>query len=136
RVLIAESLTEPVMGERCKPLVGDWVSVYDGLVTDDPAALEIDHLVPLSNAWRSGAASWTDQRREAFANDLDDARTLVAVSSHSNRSKGDSTPDRWLPADVGARCEYAESWVRVKARWELTVSPAEKSTLVQILGGC
>lgn len=136
RVLIEESLTEPTMGDRCKPLVGDWVSIYDGLVTDDPADLEIDHLVALSNAWRSGAALWTDERREVFANDRSDPDTLVAVSTSSNRSKSDSSPDRWLPERNEARCDYVEAWVRVKSRWELSVTPAEKSTLVQVLSGC
>lgn len=136
QVLVAESLTPPAMGERCKPLSGDWVSAYDGVRTTDPADLEIDHLVPLAEAWRTGASTWTAERREAFANDLDDPGTLIAVTSRSNRSKGDSPPDRWLPDEPGGRCTYVESWIRVKARWGLQVSPAEKATLVQVLAGC
>lgn len=135
-VLITESRTPPVMGERCKPLVGDWLSSYDGVVTTDPADLEIDHLVPLAEAWRTGAADWTAERREAFANDLDDPATLAAVTSRSNRSKGDSPPDRWLPDVAGGRCPYVEAWIRVKARWGLRLAPAEKATLVQVLAGC
>lgn len=136
RVLIEESLDPPVMGERCRPLGGRWISRYDDLETSDPADLEIDHFVPLAEAWRTGAAQWTEARREAFANDLDDPATLVAVSSRSNRSKGDSSPDQWLPPSVGDRCPYATDWIRVKARWDLAVSPAEKSVLVQVLSGC
>ena len=135
-VLITESTSPPVMGPRCKPLSGNWVSIYDGVVATDPAALEIDHLVPLSDAWRSGAAGWTDARREAFANDLTDPDTLVAVTSRSNRSKGDSSPDAWMPPASGDHCRYAEGWIRVKARWALALTPAEKSTLVQVLSGC
>lgn len=135
-VLITESRTAPVMGPRCKPLSGDWVSAYDGVVTSDPADLEIDHLVPLAEAWRTGAATWTPERREAFANDLDDPATLIAVTGRSNRSKGDSPPDRWLPEVADGRCPYVEGWIRVKARWGLRVSPAEKVVLVQVLSGC
>lgn len=135
-VLIEESHEPPVMGERCKPLSGRWVSLYDEVPTTDPSDLEIDHLVPLAEAWRTGAATWTDQRREAFANDLDDPATLIAVTTRSNRSKGDSPPDEWLPPSHPSRCGYVSSWIRVKARWGLAVSPAEKSTLVQVLSGC
>lgn len=135
-VLIEESHEPPVMGERCKPLSGRWVSLYDEVRTDDPADLEIDHLVPLAEAWRTGAASWSDARREAFANDLDDPGTLIAVTTRSNRSKSDSPPDEWLPPSHPSRCGYVASWIRVKARWGLAVSPAEKSTLVQVLSGC
>ncbi|MEO6629226.1 MAG: HNH endonuclease family protein [Aquihabitans sp.] len=135
-VLIVESSPPPVMGPRCKPISGHWVSIYDGVRATDPAALEIDHLVPLSDAWRSGAAGWSDARREAFANDVTDPDTLVAVTSHSNRSKGDSSPDDWMPPASGDHCRYVEAWIRVKARWSLAVTPAEKSTLVQVLSGC
>lgn len=126
----------PVVDDRCRSSGGRWRSAYDGLVTVDPAALEVDHLVPLADAWRSGAAAWTDGRRAAFANDLTDPVTLIAVSSHTNRSKGDSTPDQWLPPDRGAWCDYATAWVDVKLTWRLTVTAPEKATLVQVLGGC
>jgi len=135
-VLIEESLAPPVMGDRCRPVSGQWISRYDGFATSDPADLEIDHFVPLAEAWRTGAAHWTDSRREAFANDLGDPATLVAVSSRSNRSKGDSPPDLWLPPSPDDRCPYVADWIRVKARWDLAVSPAEKSVLVQVLSGC
>lgn len=136
RVLIAEAVRAPTVDDRCRSTGGQWRSPYDGLVTTNPADLEIDHLVPLADAWRSGAWAWTDERRRAFANDLDLPDTLVAVSSHTNRSKGDSTPDEWLPPDPADRCTYVASWVRVKERWELSVTPAEKATLVQLLAGC
>lgn len=135
-VLAQESGPGLVVDDRCKPLTGSWVSLYDGLATADPADLEIDHLVPLAEAWRTGAAWWTDDRRRAFANDLDDPATLVAVSSHSNRSKQDSTPAGWLPTDPEGRCSFVADWVRVKYRWGLTVAPDEKVAIVQVLDGC
>ncbi len=136
RVLIEEAISAPTVDDRCRSTGGRWRSPYDGLVADDVADLEIDHLVALAEAWRSGAWAWTDERRLAFANDLELPDTLVVVSSRANRSKGDSSPDRWLPPNQDARCDYAQSWVRVKARWELSVTPAEKATLVQVLSGC
>ena len=136
RVLIEESSVPPTVDDRCRSTGGRWRSPYDGLETGDPADLEIDHLVPLADAWRAGAWRWSSDLRLAFANDLTSPDTLVAVSASSNRSKGDSTPDQWLPPARSGWCEYASAWVRVKVRWALEVTPAEKATLVSVLGGC
>lgn len=135
-VLIAESVVAPEVDERCHPISGRWVSIYDGATTTDPADLEIDHVVPLADAWRSGASRWSPEQRRAFANDVSNPNALVAVSSSSNRSKSDSTPDQWLPTDRSAWCSYAMNWVEVKKHWKLTVTSAEKSTLVGILVRC
>ena len=68
------------------------MSYYDGLTFASRGKLDIDHVVPLANAWRAGAKKWSDDRRRAFANDLDDSQ-LIAVSAKSNRCKGDQGPD-------------------------------------------
>jgi hypothetical protein len=136
RVLIAESATPVVQGARCKVVSGRWTSVYDGVTVTDPAELQIDHLVPLADAWRSGAASWTAAERERFANDLTDPNTLVAVTGRTNESKGDGSPDEWLPPDRSAHCRYAADWVEVKARWRLSTTPAEHAALERVLSAC
>jgi hypothetical protein len=136
RVLIEESSVPPRVDDRCRSADGRWVSLYDGLVTDDPADLEIDHLVPLADAWRSGAYRWDDERRRSFANHTADPEELIAVSSSANRSKSDSSPDEWLPPDRGSWCAYVSAWVQVKARWDLAVTPAEKVAIVRVLEGC
>lgn len=136
RVLIDEAIVAPTVDDRCRATNGRWRSAYDGLEVTDVAELQIDHLVPLADAWRSGAATWTPARRAAFHDDLGHPETLIAVTGRTNGSKGDSSPDEWLPPDRTAWCTYAADWVAVKATWELTVTPAEKATLVSILGGC
>lgn len=135
-VLIEESLIPPKVDDRCRSSDGWWISFYDGEETDDPADLQIDHFIPLSNAWRSGAWAWSDERRRAFANDLENPHALVAVSGRTNQSKGDRSPDQWMPPDRSVWCAYTSNWVEVKDQWDLTVTPNEKSTLVQILQGC
>jgi len=135
-VLLDESLTDAAPDDRCRPTTGRWRSLYDGVVTDDPADLQIDHVVPLADAWRSGASAWPDERRRAFANDRSSPVTLIAVTGRSNQSKGDSSPDEWLPPSRADWCSYATAWVSVKARWGLSVTPAEKSALVRVLDGC
>lgn len=119
----------------CNVVAGTWKSSYDGQVLDSPTKVDIDHLVPLANAWRSGAAKWTTAEREDFANDLEDPQ-LVAVSASSNRSKGDQDPSTWKPTETGAWCEYAGDWIAVKTRWQLTVTTAEKSALNDMLEKC
>ena len=136
RVLIDESVIEPQVDDRCRTTLGRWRSLYDGATTDDPADLQVDHVVPLADAWRSGAAAWTSERRLAFANDLTSPDTLLAVSGSTNMSKGDSTPAEWLPPDPTARCPYVEQWVRVKAAWDLSVTAPEKQALARLLAAC
>jgi len=119
----------------CNVVAGTWKSLYDGQVVDSPTKVDIDHMVPLANAWRSGASKWTTAEREDFANDLDDPQ-LVAVSASSNRSKGDQDPSTWKPKETGAWCQYAEDWIAVKAHWKLTVTTAEKAALNDMLEKC
>ncbi|MFL6115056.1 MAG: HNH endonuclease family protein [Catenulispora sp.] len=119
----------------CNVVAGTWKSIYDGQVLNSPTKVDIDHLVPLANAWRSGAAKWTTDQRENFANDLDDPQ-LVAVSASSNRAKGDQDPSTWKPKETGSWCVYAEDWIAVKSRWKLTVTDAEKAALTDMLEKC
>lgn len=135
-VLIDEAVRPPLVDDRCRSTEARWVSLYDGVHVDSVAELQIDHLVPLAEAWRSGAAAWSPDRREAFANDLTHPDSLIAVSSFTNQSKGDSTPDRWMPPDADAWCTYAEMWVGVKARWGLSVTEAEHGALTSVLVTC
>lgn len=71
-VLIAESRTAPTIGPGCKVTAGEWFSYYDGQTTTQPRGLDIDHMVPLTEAWDSGACTWSAARRKAYANDLGD----------------------------------------------------------------
>jgi hypothetical protein len=119
----------------CKITKGTWKSVYDGKTFTDPKDVDIDHMVPLANAWRSGADKWTDEQRTEFANDLTRPQ-LMAVSAASNRSKGDQDPSQWKPPQQSYWCEYARRWVTVKSFWGLTVTEREKSTLREMLGSC
>lgn len=134
-VLIAESRTTPRVGAGCT-VRGSWRSAYDGLTTTRASSFDIDHLVPLKEAWDSGAWAWTPARRQGYANDVGDARTLRAVSAASNRSKGDQDPAQWLPPLVAFRCTYTTEWVAVKLRWHLSVDALERTALRRILAAC
>jgi hypothetical protein len=117
-------------------LTSGWLSIYDGYSTDDPSDLDIDHVVALAEAWRSGADTWDPARRQAFANDLDEPAALIAVTAATNRSKSDKDPARWQPPNRGAWCEFGTAWATVKARWQLTADQAEVGALRNLLAGC
>lgn len=134
-VLIAESRTPPHTGPGCS-VTGAWRSAYDGVTTTRASSFDIDHVVPLKEAWDSGAWAWTSARRQDYANDLGDSRSLRAVSAASNRSKGDKDPAQWLPPLSSFRCTYATEWVVVKVRWRLSVDALERAALQTILTAC
>ena len=119
----------------CNVVAGTWKSVYDGQTLNSPTKVDIDHMVPLANAWRAGASAWTDDKRSDFANDVDRPQ-LIAVSASSNRSKGDQDPAQWKPTERSVWCEYAEDWITVKSYWKLTVNTAEKAALTDMLETC
>ena len=135
-VLIAESRIPVTVGAGCKVTAGEWHSYYDGASVANPAGLDIDHMVPLAEAWDSGASGWTAKRREQYANDLDASRSLLAVTAKTNRSKADQDPQEWLPPLADARCTYLSDWVSTKLRWQLSVDQAERDALTRILAGC
>jgi hypothetical protein len=126
-VLIEEATVKPKIGKKCVLTGGRWLSPYDNKVTTKFSDLDIDHLVPLAEAWRSGAWAWSSAQRQAFANDLSESRALVAVSLSLNRSKGDKDVANWLPK-VNI-CQYFESWIIVKKKYALTVDSVEAARL-------
>ena len=136
-VLIAEATRVPQIGSRCALSDGEWLSRYDGKTTAGTGrGFDVDHLVPLQEAWQSGARDWEPALREHFANFLDYRDALVAVSASSNRSKGARDPAEWLPPSAGVHCWYATAWIHVKNVYALTIDQAEADTLTRILDGC
>ncbi|MFD4630282.1 HNH endonuclease family protein [Streptomyces sp. NPDC058284] len=135
-VLIAESRTAPTIGAGCKVIAGEWFSFYDSETVTQPRGLDIDHMVPLAEAWDSGASTWSARRRQAYANDLGDERSLVAVSARSNRSKADQDPSEWQLPLADARCTYTAGWLATKLRWNLSVDKPERHALQELAAGC
>jgi len=131
-VLAAESRSAVNAG--CDVLTGSWFSYYDRVTWTQASDVDIDHLVPLKEAWDSGAGRWTSETRERYANDLGDRRTLVAVTDNVNQSKSDRDPAEWLP--TFGRCVYLAQWTAVKTRWSLSVDQAEKDTLTTLSKQC
>lgn len=134
-VILKRDGTNVQTGSDCYPTSGSWASPYDGATWTSPSDVDIDHVVPLADAWRTGASGWTTAQRQAYANDLDDPQ-LIAVTDNVNQAKGDDSPDLWKPPLESYWCTYAEMWIAVKYKWNLTVNDAEKSALTDMLGRC
>ncbi len=135
-VLIAEATVKPIITGRCTLSGGEWYSPYDRVTTNNPSDFDIDHFVPLNEAWQSGAYAWSSQKRKDFANDLGFAKSLIAVTASSNRSKSDRDPPNWIPRNYDYLCEYVTSWVEVKLRWGLTADQPEIDALLYYSEDC
>ena len=133
-VLIAESTSRAqVDAYGCKVIEGDWLSPYDNVAHTNPSELDIDHMVPLKEAWDSGAWAWSAMKRQLFANDLTDARSLIAVTAGQNRSKSDRDPSNWLPPQTQYRCTYLAEWVAIKSHWKLSMDQSEFGRIKNVL---
>jgi len=144
-VLIDEAVETP-QTDGCDLAGGEWFSLFDGETgAGGGSGFDIDHLVPLREAWGSGAHRWSDGERRRYHNDTSYEHHLIAVSDSSNRSKGAQDPAEWMPYDgVGAltadqrhvRCGDVTAWVTVKFVWELAGDPQEEAALRSEIGEC
>jgi len=101
--------------------------------TADPADVDADHLVPLANAWRSGARNWSTDRLVAYAAD---PAVLWIVDDGQNEAKGDRGPEAWRPPVHDVWCRYATVWLSIKVRYQLTATTAESDALGAMLDTC
>ncbi|MEV7643520.1 HNH endonuclease family protein [Streptomyces rubiginosohelvolus] len=134
-VVLKRDGTNVQQNSSCQATSGSWYSPYDGATWSAASDVDIDHMVPLAEAWRSGASSWTTAQRQSFANDLSRPQ-LIAVTDNVNQSKGDKDPAEWMPPSSSYKCTYVRAWVHVKKQYNLSVDSAEKSALQSALNGC
>jgi len=124
--------------DDCTVLTGELTDPYTTRIIRfnrerNASAVQIDHVVPLADAWRTGALDWTDAQRKAFANDPEN---LLAVDGPTNQEKSDQDASEWLPPSPGEQCPYVARQVGLKARYHLWVVQAEADAMRTILGKC
>lgn len=124
-VLVRDSLIEPTI-ESCKVTSGLWVCPYTGTIHRTPANLDIEHVVALEEAHDSGASQWSNDKRQKFANDMDN---LIAVLNTSNRSKGSRDIGEWIPPNLAYLDTYIATWNAVKAKYSLSSDTKEAETI-------
>ncbi|MEV6955838.1 HNH endonuclease family protein [Streptomyces sp. NPDC051183] len=134
-VVLKRDGTDVTRDSECRAVSGKWTSLYDGVAVGEASKMDIDHMVPLAEGWRSGAAGWDAAKRKAFANDLTNPQ-LLAVTASSNRSKGDQSPNLWQPPAKSSWCQYGRAWTTVKSTYGLTVTEPEKKMLGTMLDTC
>ncbi len=137
--ILKRDLTDVIFkaGTRdCKVISGVLLDPFSNKVltfTSVKSAVDIDHLVALSNAWQTGAAYFDRSKRSQIAND---PLNLLAVDARLNRQKGDGDAATWLPPHKPFRCEYVSRQVAVKAKYSLWVTAAEKDAITRVLNQC
>ncbi len=121
--------------EHCSITAGTWLDPYTGKTLTNSSEVDIDHVVPLANAWRSGASSaaWSTADREEYANDPE---VLLSADDAANQIKGDKGPEAWKPPNRDYWCEYAKRWIWIKSDWDLSINPDEKTALNEMLATC
>ncbi|TLM87669.1 HNH endonuclease family protein [Pseudarthrobacter sp. NamE5] len=100
---------------------------------DTSSAVQIDHLVPLSDAWQKGARQLSDDQRKQFAND---PLNLMATDGPTNGAKGDKDAATWLPPNRAFRCEYVARQTAVKVKYQLWVTQTERDAIARTLSSC
>tara|TARA_Y100000385_G_scaffold279552_1_gene329383 strand:+ start:59 stop:919 length:861 start_codon:yes stop_codon:yes gene_type:complete len=138
-VLIIESLSTVSFraSNQCVVDSGEWLDPYTNNTYFLASDVDIDHVVPLRDAWQSGAYLWTDFKRKEFANDMIFDGHLIAVDDYENQSeKKAKNPSEWMPPNIAFHCEYVSIWIEIKYLWELTVTTAEYNFLDSTLTSC
>jgi hypothetical protein len=136
-IILYRDLKNAVVDEECSVVAGTLYDPYTGKVIQlsklDGSAIQIDHVIALSNAWQTGAQQLARTDRIKLAND---PLELIAVDGPANQEKGDGDAATWLPPNKGFRCEYIARQIAVKQKYSLWVTQPEKDAMKSVLGAC
>lgn len=139
-VILRRDLANAVLGDdNCKVQVGALSDPYTGQRiafkrgANSSGAVQIDHVVALSNAWQTGAQQLSSEQRISLAND---PLELLAVDGPANQQKGDGDAATWLPSNKPFRCQYIARQIAVKKKYSLWVTPPERTAMERILASC
>jgi hypothetical protein len=138
-IILARDLEDVMVSDECEvesgtlddPYTGNKIQFRRGIGTS--SAVQIDHVVALSNAWQTGAQQLSLTKRENFAND---PLNLLAVDGPANQQKSDGDAATWLPSNKPFRCQYVSRQVDIKSKYRLWLTPPEKIAIKQILSRC
>jgi len=133
KVLVRDSSVPVSVSSSCTVKSGRWEDPYSGREYTQANDLQIDHFVPLKNAYVSGAHKWNRLRRCLYANYLGNDFHLLAVYGRENTSKSDKTPEGYMPPNSAYQCQYLAQWLKVKLIWGLGLTPPEKDTVVELV---
>ncbi|MFP5519730.1 MAG: HNH endonuclease family protein [Bdellovibrionia bacterium] len=126
-VLKRDSLQQPVeySDDGCRVVAGEWEDPFTGLTHYNSNQVQIDHFVPLKNAYVSGADQWSGAQRCLYANFLGNDFHLLSITGYENSRKGDRGPEAYLPPNSSYQCRYVSQWLQIKLLWQLRLNPDE-----------
>ena len=124
-VLIEENIGKLVISRR-RVVSGRWYDPYSDEYFTNASDLDVDHFVPLKEAYLSGAFAWDKDLKSKYGNYLGNPNHLIAVSKFENRSKGSKTPCSWMPTNIKYHEEYVDTWISIKNEWGLEIDRDEK----------
>lgn len=136
KVLVRDNIGTIVLKEdnKCSVAQGKWIDPYSGItMTDAQAEIQIDHMVPLREAYISGAYKWTFKERCLYGNYLGYKNHLVAASGEENNLKGAETPELYMPSNKAYQCEYLKDWLKIKSFWGLSLAPEEMRVIKKLV---
>lgn len=140
KVLVRDSNTDVTYrgNKQCVVDSGHWNDPYAGKEVVLAREIQIDHMVPLKNAYMSGAWQWDYKTRCLYANYMGYKNHLISSDASQNMSKGDRAPDRYLPANLSYRCQYVRDWLAVKLIWKLNMTMDEVQAIHEVVNnyGC
>ncbi len=138
-IILARDMTDITVNEKCQVVKGVLHDPYTAAVInfergpESSQAVQIDHVVALSNAWQTGAQQLPELTRIELAND---PLNLLAVEGKANQNKADGDAATWLPPNKPFRCQYVARQIAVKQKYNLWVVPAEKEAMTRVLSAC
>ena len=138
-IILKRDLKNAIIGDDCKVQSGTLDDPYTGKSIEftrgssTSSAVQIDHVVALSNAWQTGAQQLSSEKRVELAND---PLELLAVDGPANQQKSDGDAATWLPSNKPFRCQYIARQIAVKRKYKLWVTSAEKEAMQRILSSC
>lgn len=134
KVLIRDSSVEVTFTRNgCTVASGDWADPYGGGNYSQASDIQVDHFVPLKNAYISGAYKWSPSKRCLYGNFLGNNFHLLPVYGMENNKKSDKTPEGYMPSDTSYNCQYLENWLKVKLIWSLGLTPPEKESVLELI---
>jgi len=134
-VLIDEHIDDDVnhplvlSSDTCYVNSGKWFDPYDNVYYFNSSEVQIDHVVALYEAHKSGAWSFPASRKLKFANDIDFDDLLIAVGGSSNSRKGSFDPAGWMPSNINYSCDYLRKWLNIKSEFRLSIDSLEKESI-------
>lgn len=120
-------------GSDCVVEKGRWLDPYTGTKITDAKDVQIDHFVPLKNSYISGGWKWEPLKKCMYANFISNDFHLLAVDASENMSKGDDTPEMYMPPNEAFTCEYLQRWLKIKLIWSLAMQPGEALAIEDLL---